>query len=166
MKLQLQKVITCIIFLFLFQYTTLAQTKFSFDISFVRAKFTDTTDKKDLVAIFLLSTPDTANFPPIINMPPKFSILFPDREEKIFLSPEILSLSIDDDRVVLKNIITYELVKDRINLNAKNPIMILTYTIRDISKEDFDKIALSISFSEKYNNLLRYEKRFEIKVEK
>jgi hypothetical protein len=166
MKLHPLKSVCYLLVLSVLQNFTFAQNTFNFDVKFIRAKFTDTTQNKDLIAVFLLSTADTAHFPPIINMPPKVSILFKDREEKIVLTPEILSVSLDGDKIILKNITVYEIIKGKIDLNVKHPFMIISYTLKDVSKQDFHKIAMSISFSEKHNQARRYEKRFEVEVEK
>ena len=166
MKTYTLKTFLVVFGLFSSSNSLLAQDPFSFDVKFLRAKFTDTTQNKDLIAVFILSTSDSSNFPPIVNIPPKFSILFSDHEEKIQLTPEILSVSFDDDKIILKNMPVYEIIRDKVNLNVKHPIMIISYRMKDISTKDFNKIAMSISFSEKKDKSKRYEKRFEVPVDK
>jgi hypothetical protein len=141
-----------------------AQQTSDIDIRFLRAKFTDPAAGNELVAVFMVSTKDTASFPPVMVMPPKCSIFIGQVETKLNLEPQMLSVQIDGEKIA-ENKITYELIKDQIDLNDLKRRMIITYTIRGIVSE-FKRMSLTVAFKDKHNNAKRVEKRAEFEVMK
>jgi hypothetical protein len=135
------------------------------EIRFLKAKFTDTTAGKDLVAVFLVSTRDTASFPPEIKIPPKCTVFENGREKVVLLTSYNLSVRLDDSRIAEKSPDTYALIKDLIDVKLLQPsAMIITYSISDLDY-NFKKMSLTPAFSEKRNRAIRVEKRCEFVVQ-
>ena len=133
------------------------------EIRFLNAKFTDTTSGKDLVAVFLVSTRDSAGFPPTVNLPPKCTVFENGREKVVLLTPQMLSVTFNGEDVDQKYPEIYQMIKGMVDLNAMKTSMIVTYAIKDIFY-DFRKMALTPAFTEKKNKSARIEKRSEFIV--
>ncbi len=146
--------------------TVYAQYQNTFTVSLLKAKFIDTTASKDVMLIFQVLITDTANYPPRINYPPKCSILINEVQQTVPMTPESVSLALDDDRIIIKNVRVYDLIKDKVNLQDKNKMIFMTFTLNNLSYEHFNKMWFTFSLSEKRNKSLRWEKTFELNLEK
>ena len=166
MKTNFIRTILIIIGLTCFQTIHFGQNKNSFDIHCVRAKFTDTTGSKDVIVVFNVTFQDTVNYPPILNIPPKCSILINGVNQDVPLSPENLSVSLNDDKVILKDVFLYELIKDRVDLTSKKEIMLISFKIKDVSSEPFNKMTVTLSLGEKRNPTIKHIKSCEFIVDK
>jgi hypothetical protein len=144
--------------------TFFGQGNGNIDIRFLKAKFTDTTSSKDLVAVFLVSTKDTASFPPVVNLPPKCTVFEDGREKVILLNPHMLGVTMDGDKVHEKNPPIYALIKDVIHLDSLQTSLIITYKIKGLNY-NFKKMSMTPSFSEKHNKDIRVDKRCEFEVQ-
>jgi len=134
------------------------------EIRFLEAQFTDTISGKDLVAVFLVSTKDTASFPPQIKIPPKCTVFEDGREKVVQLTPHNLSISLDDSRIAEKNPKTYALIKNLIDVKLLSPSsMIITYGIKDLNY-NFRKMSMTPAFGEKSNHAINVDKRCEFEV--
>jgi len=133
------------------------------DIRFLKAKFTDTTSGKDLVAVFLVSTKDTSSFPPEIKIPPKCTVFEDGREKVVLLNPHTLAVTLDDAKIPEKHPEIYALIKELIDLKSLQTSMIITYKITDLTY-NFKKMSLTPAFSEKRNKAIRVDKRCEFDV--
>jgi hypothetical protein len=149
--------------LILVQILACGQNGNNIDIRFLNAHFTDTTSGKDVMAVFLVSTKDTASFPPRVHLPPKCTVFENGREKVILMTPDNLAVSMDGDHIPEKNPLVYALIKDQIDLKALTKAMIITYTIKDINY-NFRKMSLTPAFFEKQNKEIRIDKRFEFDV--
>ena len=162
MKTKLFRTIFALILLTTFQGTLHGQGS-NIDIRFLKAKFTDTISGKDLVAVFLVSTRDTSNFPPEIRLPPKCTVFEDGREKVVLLNPHALSVSLDDAKIPEKHPEIYELIKDLIDLKSMQNKMIISYFIKDLNY-NFKKMSLTPAFNEKRNKTIRVDKRCEFEV--
>ena len=146
---------------------TFAQFQGSYDVKLLRAKFTDPAhSKKDVVAIFLVTVRDTANFPPGLNLPPKVTYFANGKDNLIFFDQENLSLRIFDDRVMIKDVRVYDMIKDKVDLSSDKKIMILVFTLKNFTDEDFTKMKFNFKLTEKHDKSLKIEHPFEFDVEK
>jgi hypothetical protein len=143
-----------------------AQYQNTFTVSLLKAKFIDTTASKDVMLIFQVLIADTANYPPRISYPPKASIVVNGVQQNLPMGPEDVSLTLDDDRIIIKNVRVYDMIKDKINLQDKNKMMIMTFRLNNVSYDNFNKMWFTFSLSEKRNKSLRLEKTFELNLEK
>ena len=150
--------------LFFLQGTFFGQGNSNIDIRFLKAKFTDTTSGKDLVAVFLVSTKDTSSFPPEIRIPPKCTVFEDGREKVVLLNPHTLSVTLDDAKIPEKHPEIYALIKDLIDLKSLQTSMIITYKITDLTY-NFKKMSLTPAFNEKRNKTIRVDKRCEFNVD-
>jgi hypothetical protein len=146
------------------QATTFGQEGKNINIRFLKAKFTDTTQYKDVIAVFLVSTADTASFPPVVNVPPKCTVFENGREKVVLLNPHNLAVSLDGEQVPQKNPDVYSLIKEVVDLNSMKGAMIITYTLKDLNYE-FKRMSLTPAFREKKNNEIRVDKRCEFDVQ-
>jgi len=133
------------------------------DIRFLKAKFTDTTSGKDLIAVFLVSTKDTASFPPKIMLPPKVTVFENGREKVVLLNEQMLGLTLWGEDIPQKGKDVYDLIKDQVDLKSMQTSMIVEYKIKDVNFE-FNKMSLTPAFKEKRNPEIRVEKRCEFVV--
>jgi hypothetical protein len=138
----------------------------TFTVSLLKAKFIDTTASKDVILVFQVLIADTANYPPQINFPPKCTIEVNGMRQDIPIATQDLSLTLDDDRIVLKNVRVYDLIKDKVNLQDRNKMMFMTFTLNNLSYEQFKKMWFTFSLSEKRNKSIRWEKTFEFTIDK
>lgn len=134
------------------------------DIRFLKASFIDTISRKELVAVFLVSTHDTASFPPQVMLPPKCTVFENGREKVVLLTQNMLAVSIDGEDISDKNKVVYNLIKDQINLKSLDHSLIVTYTISNIHYT-FKRMSLTPAFREKRNNSMRVEKRCEFTMQ-
>lgn len=135
------------------------------DIRFLNAKFTDTTSGKDLLVVFLVSTKDSASFPPVVTLPPKCTVFENGREKVILLSPSNLQLTTDGNQIAIKNPAVYALIKDQVNLKSMRNSMIVTYKLIDINY-DFTRMSLTPAYREKLNQSIKIDKRCEFEVKR
>src|SRR6476661_10662359 len=133
------------------------------DIRFLKAKFTDTTSGKDLIAVFLVSTRDTASFPPMVILPPKCTVFENGREKVVLLTEQMLGLTLWGEDIPQKGKDVYDLIKDQVDLKSMQTSMIVEYKIKDVNF-DFNKMSLTPVFREKRNKSIRVEKRCEFNV--
>jgi hypothetical protein len=133
------------------------------DIRFLKAKFTDTTSGKDLIAVFLVSTRDTASFPPQVMLPPKCTVFENGREKVVLLTENMLGLVLYGADIPQKSKETYNLIKDQVDLKSMQRSMIIEYQIKDVNF-DFNTMTLTPAFKEKRNQSIRVEKRCEFVV--
>ena len=134
------------------------------EIRFLKAKVNDTTSGKDLTVFFLVSTKDSASFPPVVNLPPKCTVFEGGREKIVLFTQDNLAVALYGDNVEEKNKEVYELLKKEIDFHPKNPQMIVAYTIKDLYYV-FTKMTLTPAFSEKLNRAIRIDKRCEFTVQ-
>ena len=164
MRPYLIKIILTLGILFGYYKNSYAQGNSSIEINFLTANFTDTIGEKDVVLVFLVSTKDTTNFPPVISLPPKCTVFEGGREKVILLTQSNFSVALYDQNIETKNKMVYNLIKNKISLSSMQTTMIITYNILNLNY-NFSKMTLTPAFREKKNNAIRTEKRFEINVE-
>lgn len=165
MKAKFIRLIIVIGGILLLQTSLFGQYKYSFDVKFLKARFTDTTDKKDVLIVFYISANDSLDFPPILHLPPKSNILLKGVEKDIALSPENLAISLDGDKLILTNIVVYDLIKGMVDLNANKNMMILSFRMKDVSTEPFSRMNLTLMLGEKRNPNVEFSKKFEFDVQ-
>ena len=134
------------------------------DIRFLKAKFTDTTSGKDLVAVFLVSTKDAYSFPPEVTLPPKCTVFENGQEKTVLITQSMLAVSLDGENMPDKNKAIYDLVRDQVDLKALDHALVITYTIKDINYT-FKKMSLTPAFREKQNRSIKVDKRCEFTVQ-
>jgi hypothetical protein len=132
-------------------------------IRFVNAKFTDTTGARALMASFLVSVKDSADFPPGVVLPPKCTVFEMGREKVILLQAVNLGVVMNDQTVREKNPEIYAMIKDSIDLGKLRTSMLITYKLRELNF-NFRKMSLTPVFKEKRDGRIRVEKRFEFEV--
>lgn len=146
------------------QYRALAQDDSGIGIRFLNAAISpDSSSGKDVVAVFLVSVKDSADFPPVVNLPPKCTVFERGREKVFLLRPDNLAVSFDDGQIEQKNPRIYALIKDKLDLKQLSKAMIVSYDILDIYY-DLNRMSLSPSFKNKHNQAIKTEKRFEFDV--
>jgi hypothetical protein len=128
-------------------------------IRYLNSTFQDTTDNKDVLVVFLVTVPDTSDFPPRVNLPPECTVFENGFEKKVLLSPQNLSVTFDGDQVAEKHPEVYRLVKDSISFDKFKTSMLVSYQFRDIPYT-FSKMSVTPSFKEKRNKESRVSKRF------
>lgn len=166
MKTKLIKTIIAVLLLTTVRGSLLGQGNNNIDIRFLKAKFTDTTSGKTLVAVFLVSTKDTASFPPEVTLPPKCTV-FENKygfEKVVNITQQMLSVDLYDERIREKNKDIYELIKNQVDFKSLQTSLIITYTIKDINY-DFNRMTLTPAFREKRNRSVRIDKRCEFTVQ-
>ena len=164
MKTSFIRTILAVLLLTTANVSLFAQANDNIDIRFLKAKFTDTISRKDLVAVFLISTRDTSSFPPQVMLPPKCTVFENGREKVVILTQSMLAVSLDGEEIPNKNKVVYDLIKDQVDLKALDHALIITYTLKDINYT-FKKMSLTPAFREKRNNSIRVDKRCEFTVQ-
>ena len=142
-----------------------SQFQNNFTVRFLKAKFTQTSPSKQAVLIFHVSVADTAHYPPRIHLPPKCSIYVDGLAQVFRMTEKNFALSLDDDRIIIKNVLIYDMIKDKIDLQDKNKMMIMTFTIDLSGTASFKKMAFTLALSEKRNAKQRWEKELEFDIE-
>ncbi len=165
MKRKLPVIVLLVLNLLFLQNAVFSQYQPSFTVRFLKARFTDTTSKKEVMLIFHVSVADTANYPPQINYPPKCSIYVNGQPQIVPIGPGSVKLALYDDRIMIKNVQVYDLIKNKINLQDKNKMIIMVFSVPISNPEPFKKLAFTFSLSEKRNAKLRWEKQFDCDVE-
>jgi hypothetical protein len=152
-------------FLTLFQFFTIGQVKQTIDIRFLTAKFSDTSTTKNLDVVFLITTSDTIDFPPIVNLPPKCTVFENGREKVLLLAPQNLGISFSGRDVASKDKKVYNLIKDIIDLKSlvDKKTILICYSIKDLNFV-FKKMSLTPSFKEKLHKEIIVDKRVEFDV--
>lgn len=163
MKTKIILTIQAVVILTFLQGAAFGQGNNNIEIRFLTAKFTDTTSGKNLVAFFLVSTRDSASFPPEVILPPKCTLFEDGREKVILFNAHNLAVGLYGDDVGEKDKDVYDLVKNLVNFHPKNPQMIIGYTIKDLNYV-FKKMTLTPIFREKRNREIKIEKRIEFEV--
>ena len=141
------------------------QSDNNIDVRFLTAYFTDTTtSKKDVLAVFMVSTKDSSSFPPKVNLPPKCTVFEGGREKVVLLSRQNMTFAFYSNNIEKDNKELYDKIKAYIHWHPLKPQMIITYSLLDLNY-DFTKMSLSPVFREKQNDDIRIEKRFEFDVQ-
>ncbi|MDI1355834.1 MAG: hypothetical protein PSX36_13005 [bacterium] len=160
----IQSVLVALGFLFL-QTSVLAQHEYTFEVKALRAKIIDTTFKKDVIVIFYISAVDSLDFPPVLHLPPVCSIQVNGKDENLIFSPENIAISLDGDKLILTNMLVYDIIKGMVDFTEKKNMMILSFRMKDVSAEKFDKMSVTLSLGEKRNPDKKFAKNFVFKVD-
>jgi hypothetical protein len=142
-----------------------SQYENTFTVRFLKAKLTQSTPSKKAMLVFHISIADTANYPPRFNLPPKCSIFVDGSAQVVPMSQESFSLSLYDDRIIIQNVQVYDMIKDKIDLQDKNKMIVMVYTLDLSGTASFKKMMFTFSLSEKRNVKQRWEKQFEFDIE-
>ena len=132
-------------------------------ISFINAKFTDHKAPADVLVAFLVTTKDSADFPPQVTIPPKCTAFENGMEKVILLNPHNLAVALYGQDIAQKNSEAYELVKGHVDLGTMTPGFIITYKLTDVPYT-FTKMSMTPAFVEKRDRTKRVAKRFEFAV--
>ena len=138
----------------------------TYELNFVKAKFTSTKGKKDVVAVFQILPKDDKNFPPILSMGLTYSIGEdgPEKRIDIMKSENQARITIHDHNIKQRDSALYDFIKDNL-LENDDRYLILAIYLDNISKKDFNKMTITYGLWEKNNPSVREEKRFEFTVE-
>lgn len=136
----------------------------SIAIRFLKAKLIDSTSGKDITVFFLVSTKDSAGFPPVITVPPKCTLFENEQEKIVLFNPGNLSVALYGDNVEEKNKEVYELLKNEVDFHPKHPQMIVAYTVKDLYY-NFTKMTFTPVFREKQNRNIKIEKKCEFLID-
>ncbi|HQQ94515.1 MAG TPA: hypothetical protein PLQ93_08165 [Bacteroidia bacterium] len=129
-----------------------AQELNSYEVKFLKAYFSDPQHKnQDVDVCFLITVKDSSNFPPKLSLPPKayyFSkgqfvdIPFPAYGDRV-------SLALYGDNLIIKNPALYDLLKDQVDFQTKDKILILQYKLREFTKDQFSRMKFMFKLYEK-----------------
>ncbi len=139
-----------------------AQKSDVIDIKFVNARFTDTLYPGDVIVAFLVTTRDSSDFPPQINIPPPCTVFENGMEKKVLLSPHNLSVALHGSDVKQRSPETYNLIKGKVDLDNMKTGLIMTFMIADIPYS-FTRMTMTPIFTEKKEKQ-RVSTRFEFSV--
>jgi hypothetical protein len=163
MKIKFQRSLLIAAMLTAFSIRVYGQDNSTIEVRFLNAKFTDTTNAKNLMTVFIVSTKDTADFPPQINLPPKCTVFENGREKVVLLDQHNMGVSLYGDNIRELNKEAYTLVKNQIGEKLPNATMIIVYSLHGLDFE-FRKMSLTPAFVEKRHKEVRVAKRFEFEV--
>ncbi|MCU0360917.1 MAG: hypothetical protein MUF75_09405 [Bacteroidia bacterium] len=137
----------------------------TFTVRFLKAKLTQSSPSKKAVLVFHISVADTANYPPRFHLPPKCSIIVNGLAQIVPMSQESFSLSLYDDRIIIQNVQVYDMIRDKIDLQDKNKMIIMVFTLDLTGTASFKKMMFTFALSEKRNAKQRWKKKFEFDLE-
>jgi hypothetical protein len=162
----LHKAILTSFLLTIFYSFTYAQDKTAHDLRFLKAKITDTTDKKDVIVLFHVSAKDEKDYPPVLSMRLTYSVN--DETEKTrseIRKDKNIHIVIFGKNIKEQNKAIYNLIKDKIDTSGKQDFMILGFYLNDISSDKVKKMTFTYGLWEKQNQDIRVEKKYEFEVE-
>lgn len=137
------------------------------EMRIIHAAFTDSAgaNGKNFDIAVLLSCRDTADFPPVLILPPKCSVFENGRERVIMLNAENLSVALYGHTIQEKNKAAFEFVKHHLDVNKLDDQhqMIMYYSLKNIPYT-FRHISFSPIVREKRNRAKRIETRLETDV--
>ena len=138
----------------------------TYELNFVKAKFTSQRGNKDIVAIFQVLTKDEKDFPPILSMGLTYSIgeNGPEKRIDILKSEGQARITIHGSNIKEKDPSLYDFIKDNL-IETVDRYLILAIYLDNVSKKDFKKMTITYGLWEKNNPSVREEKKFEFSVE-
>lgn len=143
------------------------QMKPTFEVKFLNSKVYKNNfySPKDVVIIFLVSTKDAADFPPVPVLPPRVNIIENGVEKPLDLSPNNLSIEFDGADVPQKNNFIYELIKEQVDLKSMNTAMIMCFYVKNINAVSVKKMNCTLRMSEKRNRDITQTLSYEFEAE-
>lgn len=160
---KLKKLILVALILNFAQHTMCAQENGNIEIQFLTAQFNDTIRGKDVMVVFILTTKDSASFPPVINLPPKCTVFENGLEKIVFLGPNNLNITLYGNDIEVKDKPLYDKIKHLLHFHPIKPQMIIVYYLKDLNYV-FKKMTFTPGFKEKLNKEIRFQKKFEFEV--
>ena len=153
-------------FLFSLTQSLYGQNSPTYELNFVKAKFTNTKGKKDVVVILQVLPKDDKNFPPVLSMGLTYSIgeNEPEKRIDILKSEGQARITIHGEGIKQQDPALYEFIKDNL-LENDDRYLILAIYLDDVSKKNFNKMTMTYGLWEKNDLSVRVEKKFEFTVE-
>ena len=142
-----------------------AQTSPTYDLNFLRAKFTGKKHSKNVLAVFQVISKDDNNFPPVLSMKLTYSVGTGEEQSfDIQKSNARIRITIWGKNIEEKDPAIHNFIKDKL-LQTDKQYLILAFYVDDVSKSDFDQMTMTYGLWEKNNMDLRIEKKFQFTVE-
>jgi hypothetical protein len=138
----------------------------NFELRFLRAKFTDTERKKNIIIVFQLLAKNPKEFPPMLE--PQLTYSVDDGPEKIITGAEThsnVNLQIFGDDLNEKDSTLYNYVKALLVQNSPKDL-ILAFYIENVSETGFKKMIFKYGLREAIDPSIRRVHKFEFTPEK
>jgi hypothetical protein len=152
-------------FLISFSFTASAQSESTYELNFLRAKIIDTTDLKDILILFQVTTKKKKDFPPILSMKLTYSLDNNAEKTVDILKTNNIQISVFGNDVNEKDKFVYELIKNKIDIDDKNDFLILAFLLKSVTNESVDKMSFTYGLWEKNNQKVRVEKKYEFEID-
>ena len=137
------------------------QTRTSFKFNFIVAEIKHMEGQNEIVAIFHVSAKDSIDF--------KQEVFFPNIEliddsgKIIIYEPSLDNVVVLTQRDQIHSTFTYELVKEKVDLNAK-PFYLLSFILKDLPNKIVRKMIFSFPVRENPKSKKKKKKKFEIEL--
>ena len=145
----------------LLRHPSYAQTANVYDLKLLKAQITDTTDGKDVVAFFSVTTAKSKDFPPVLSMgitckandepSARFDILHSGGKVKLVIYGPTIAES---------NPQAYALLKDQVDNLPQDGYQILAFYFKNLTRQPLAEMTLIYGLWEKRNQSRRVEQEF------
>ena len=149
---------------------TIAQTNINrkFNLTFIKAFYNDTVNKKDLMVVFAVTPIKMKDFPPVLSMKLTYKIGDTGVEQIANLQKpqgQFIQTTIYGKDVNEKNPRIYNFIHEKFDLLKLEDIMIIEFNFKDITDKKISTMSIKYGLWEKRNNDERMEETFNFKVE-
>lgn len=145
-------------------YTT-GQTKPTYELRFLNAKFIDTSEDKDVLVLFQVLPIEEKDFPPVLSMKLTYSVGENGVEKTVDImkSQNKVRISVFGPDIDKKHPDIYTLAKEKLD-TSKLPYLVLAIYIDDVASQMFDKMTVTYGLWEKNDLNVRVEKKFPFSI--
>jgi hypothetical protein len=137
-----------------------------FNLNYIASDYLDSTEKN--VVVVLAVTPiKEEDFPPVLSMKLTYNINDETSEKVIDIQNQKekkIQIVIYGNQVAEKSPKIYQLIKDRVDLDSGERVMLLAFYLQNISDEPIKHLTLWYGMWEKRNQNKRNEKKFEFDI--
>ncbi|KQS89402.1 hypothetical protein [Chryseobacterium sp. Leaf394] len=163
-NLQIFIILFTVIATSLFGQEKIKESSYNFDL--LSAKYVNIEGKNEVILIFKYEPKEGKVFKPIFSMKITYSIGESNLEKTETLNKSNHSIEFFGNDIDQKNAEIYSLIKDKINLQQNKEFGIVVFSLRNITKDYKEKMKFTYGLWEPEDESIRFEKQYNIKIEK